>query len=206
MIIFSLSWKYCRFSSVLSDLSSRNLENDQSWVTLLYNQWNNIIAAINTPINHSSVFLGVLSIITARMIATPLDLRTRERRDAPESHVADIPAARIPPSHLLSRPWVQLFEEQRWTSSALLRYDFICNVQVIDLRNIVCSIDWLDFSRLFFTRRHREETSNVYRSTLLMISTLSAMAIDHRDGAKEKEEKHSKLDSAATASSITIGW
>jgi hypothetical protein len=54
----------------------------------------------------------------------------------------------------------------------LLRYDFICIVQVIDLRNIVCMID--SISRWLFLHVVRYEKRQVYRSTLLMISTLLA--------------------------------
>lgn len=114
---------------------------------------------VNDPRRHNLESYGTISLLTAAMIATPLDSRRiRERRDASASRMitlaTDVSPVQILPSHLLSRSWVQLFEEQRWTSPVLLRYDFICNVQVIDLRNIVCNIDWLDFSRLFFTRRH----------------------------------------------------
>lgn len=79
-----------------------------------------------------------------------------------ENHMILVNISEILPDHLyiMMIAWIVAIWKTRPKLLSVARYDFICIVQVIDLRNIVCVIG--DFLRLFFfTCSHYEKRQTV---------------------------------------------
>lgn len=97
-----------------------------------------------------------------------------------ENHMILVNIYEILPGHLyiVMIAWILAIWKTRAKLLSVARYDFICIVQVIDLRNIVCVIG--DFSRLFFFTCSQYEKRQTVQRYWWLLHCVSG-TVDHSE-------------------------